>query len=52
MTRVGPDGEVADDGAPVDRRIAIGPPSVRLVFPAPAGRDISWEVAFAKAGRR
>ena len=41
-----------EGGAPVDRRIAIGPPSVRLVFPAPAGRDISWEVAFAKAGRR
>ncbi len=34
------------------RRTASGPPSVRLVIPAPAGRDLSWEVVFAKAGRR
>jgi hypothetical protein len=43
-----------ETGAPTheERRTASGPPSVRLVFPAPAGRDLSWEVAFGKAGRR
>jgi len=33
-------------GAPADRRTARGPAAVRLVIPAPEGRDCEWEVSF------
>jgi hypothetical protein len=39
-------------GAQGHRGTVSGPGALRLVFPAPGGRDVSWEVAFAKTGRR
>lgn len=44
--------EAAGTGAHAHRGTAGAPGSVRLVFPAPEGRDLSWEVAFEKSGRR
>ena len=39
--------EAAGTGAQGQRgTVTTGPRSVRVVFPAPAGRDIAWEVAF------